>query len=182
MTAIDEIQGVCESAVSETRFNMNSVYSKLLQTSPETCHLLHLDQLRNLYQSRTDKVIKGVIRASLFIELVKEPKIETTKFEVRWANRLGQEDPRFATPESCIDILEKLATDLVSLSDDQSRKEIIELMLSRSLLPYEVPIDYVERIRDGFMHSAENMFWINDELVAKTVRLRVRTKDICPLA
>ena len=57
-------------------------------------------------------VLQGVIRAAFLIELVKSPKIETTKFEVRWATRLGAADPRFATYDQCFEIYEELIREL----------------------------------------------------------------------
>src|SRR5215472_3669029 len=53
-------------------------------------------------------LLNALIRFAFLIELVKAPKIETTKFEVRWASRLGQDDPRFSTFDECVNIFQTL--------------------------------------------------------------------------
>ncbi|MBN2575180.1 MAG: hypothetical protein JXP73_11515 [Deltaproteobacteria bacterium] len=114
----------------------------------------------------------GIIRWSFLLELVKQPKIETTKFEVRWTDRLGQDDPRFAAYEECLKMSILLATEVAEAVDDPEKRTLIEAFAHHNLVPYELPIDYRRRKKTGRLHVASNVEWLWGGVPRKTVLLR----------
>ena len=121
------------------------------------------------------RVVSAVLRSSFFIELVKAPKIETTKFEVRWAAALSG-DPRYAEYETCIAIAAQLLRRLETLCADGEFIGALRLFTRFALLPYESPIDYGDRTRVP-IHTVDNVIWIEGPLPGKLVRLRAFLLD-----
>jgi hypothetical protein len=115
----------------------------------------------------------GVVRATFLIELVKTPKIETTKFEVRWAERLPEDDPRHACFDDCFEICTARMHDLAeAVVASKEKRKLITLFAEEKIVPYEVPLDYLARRRDAQIHARDNIGWFWDEVPANTVRLR----------
>lgn len=114
----------------------------------------------------------GIVRWSFLIELVKTPKIETTKFEVRWADRLGQADPRFASYDECLEMSIVLAAEVAKAIGDAEKRTLLEAFDHHNLVPYELPIDYVHREKAGRLHVAGNVEWLWGGVPRKTVLLR----------
>jgi len=117
-------------------------------------------------------VIESVLRASFFIELVQHPKIETTKFRVRWTEEIDTIDPRHASYNECVDVFDSLVSDLMSAIEDIDNRALLSAFQSQRLLSYELPIDYVQRKVDTAMHRSENIYWIWDDLPRHVVKLR----------
>jgi hypothetical protein len=117
-------------------------------------------------------VYQSVIRFAFLIELVKAPKIETTKFEVRWASRLGESDPRYASYEECFQILQTIMAVLEEKVHDRDCRDLLRSFQSHHLLPYEIPLDYTCREAVAHIHRPDNVIWIGDDPVKKAVRLR----------
>lgn len=113
----------------------------------------------------------GIVRWSFLIELVKMPKVETTKFEVRWADSLGK-DPRSATYEECVEMCVVLASDVAKSAKVPERRTLLEAFDHHSLVPYELPVDYRKRERSGPIHIASNVEWLWGDIPRKTVLLR----------
>lgn len=118
------------------------------------------------------RVFLGLIRWSFLIELVKTPKIETTKFEVRWAARLGKDDPRYATYDECLEICTTLATEAAKSLADADRRALMEAFVRCNMVPYELPIDYRKRETTGRLHVHTNVEWLWDGVAKKTIELR----------
>ena len=123
-------------------------------------------------QKVADHAFMGVVRATFLIELVKTPKIETTKFEVRWADRLPVEDPRHASYDNCLNICTARLSDLAEAMGEEEKKKLLTLFAEEKIVPYEVPIDYLERRQETQIHALDNVGWFWDDVPAKTVRLR----------
>jgi hypothetical protein len=119
-----------------------------------------------------EKTFLGILRWSFFIELVKTPKIETTKFEVRWAQRLGEDDPRFASYDNCLNMCVVLAKGAAQAVTDPERRTLLEAFDGRKLVPYEQPIDYRRREKTGRLHVDTNVEWLWGDVPRKTVLLR----------
>lgn len=117
-------------------------------------------------------VFLGIVRWSFLIELVKAPKIETTKFEVRWADRLGEADPRFASYDECLAMCTNLVNGAAQAVNEPERRRLLEAFDQQSLLPYELPIDYVRREKTGRLHVAGNVEWLWGGVPTKSVLLR----------
>lgn len=169
----DTIKRIFESAIAKQRFSMPMMFRDLLAAATATGILKqHTAMTKTLGVSTADHVLKGVIRNTFLIELVKVPKIETTKFELRWSNRLERNDPRYASYDDCLQILDRILTDLEEAVDDIANQQFLQLLQTRSLLAYEIPIDYRERRSKEYIHRSDNVFWAWDDLIKRVVKLR----------
>jgi hypothetical protein len=112
------------------------------------------------------------LRSSLLIELVKVPKIETTKFRVRWFGQL-KDDPRWCSFEECYEIACDLLTTLPKWLEVSQNAEVLRLSLDFGLIPYEAPIDYFARLgKKGRLHERGNIGWFSDDVAFRTLKLR----------
>lgn len=167
------IETILEREVSSARFRMATLFDAITNCLHGT-RVFHQYEtiLPILGEKVSDYVLRGIIRFAFLIELVKTPKIETTKFEVRWADRLDQTDPRYSTYEGCFAIFENMLTILEEKVCDSDWCELLQLFESWHLLPYEIPLDYRERNVTPSMHRSDNVVWIGDDPVKKAVTLR----------
>lgn len=123
-------------------------------------------------------LVQGLLRTAFLIELVKQPKIETTKFEVRWADRLPTADPRHASYRECAGIFEELLGELVASLGNADATALWRTLLAKHLLPYEIPSDYQERRIEDPIHRRGNFRWLwDDEGAARAVHLRSAVTD-----
>lgn len=173
MISKEVARAIIEAEVAKDRFSMRTLFRAVSAASSGAATWSAFQTLSELLGARSaSHVLQGVIRACFLIELVKAPKIETTKFEVRWADRLGPDDPRFASYERCFEIYEGLMRDLDLALLETSNIELLRLFEQNSLLPYELPLDYRERLIATPMHVPENLYWMWDSLPRRTVALR----------
>jgi hypothetical protein len=117
------------------------------------------------------KLAYAILRHAFLIELVKVPKIETTKFRVRWCDQLVG-DPRYCSFSECLAIAQHLITTLPDWLEVEGHSELLQLFFSHGILPYEVPIDYVDRDTGNRIHQVGNVDWFSDDLVLRTLYLR----------
>jgi hypothetical protein len=175
---------IFEDAVDQDRFSMASVYSGLEETvfsEPTMFDGLEISfqpeyqQIRDAFTKRTTKkILQGIIRFSFFVEPVKRPKIDSTKYAVRWGSELKYEadDPRFATYDECLSIFSSLLTSLVDNLGDRDKCGLLQLYADEKLSPYELPVDYIERHPNGNIHVEENIQWYWTGVPKKVVALR----------
>lgn len=118
------------------------------------------------------KLAQAILRSAFLIELVKVPKIETTKFRVRWCTQL-EGDPRWCSFDECVLIATYLLRDLPARLLEVPFRETLRLSFDCGLVPYEVPIDYNHRATlNGRLHEYGNVVWYYDELMIRTLKLR----------
>ena len=169
------MQKVFDDAVQAETFSGPSLFKAI------KAELQPMSALANEYRRVTevlgakvaDHAFMGVVRTTFLIELVKTPKIETTKFEVRWAARLPEDDPRHACFDDCLQICTNRMHDLAeAVVASEEKRKLITLFAEEKIVPYEVPLDYLERRRDAQIHASDNIGWFWDEVPAKAVRLR----------
>jgi hypothetical protein len=130
------------------------------------------DQLKSLLGSNYRKLAFSILRNAFLIELVKIPKIETTKFRVRWFDQLNN-DPRYCSFDECLLIANDLLTTLPAWLETLVHKECMTLSFSDGIIPYESPLDYVKRLtQQNRLHQRGNLIWFYDELVLRTLKLR----------
>ncbi len=130
-----------------------------------------------LGQKSYKQLARVVLRAAFLIELVKVPKIETTKFRVRWCQQLNG-DPRSCSFDECLEIASDLLEALPGWLHTKTHAEALRLAFECSLLPYEAPLDYALRAAPGGrIHQRGNIVWYCDELVIRTLRLRQYLTD-----
>lgn len=119
----------------------------------------------------------SLLRNSFLIELVKIPKIETTKFRVRWVEQLNG-DPRGCSFEECLQIAIELIKTLPEWIKTPGHSESLDLSLDCNIIPYEAPIDYaVRETANHRLHTLGNIIWFYDELIIRTLRLRKYLTD-----
>ena len=135
------------------------------------------EQLSALLGNNYRKLAYSILRNAFLIELVKVPKIETTKFRVRWFNQLNN-DPRYCSFDECLLIAQDLLTTLPAWLADQNHAECMTLSFSYGMVPYESPLDYASRFtQQNRLHQRGNLIWIYDDLVIRTLKLRKYLKD-----
>jgi len=135
------------------------------------------EQLRASLGNNFRKLTYSILRNAFLIELVKVPKIETTKFRVRWFKQLNN-DPRYCSFDECLLIAQDLLTTLPAWLAEPSHAECITLSFSNGMVPYESPLDYVSRFtQQNRLHQRGNLIWFYDDLVMRTLKLRKYLKD-----
>jgi hypothetical protein len=167
------VKTIVDAAIDSDRFGMNALFD-LLVSNPEFLGLSDSRPLEKLFGLlNTKKLLIGILRFSFLIEIVKVPKIETTKFESRWGQRLSEDDPRKASYEDCVEIYRSAVSELINhVSKDSANVEVINSFLKKTQVAYEVPIDYKKRITDGKIHSVNNIGWYFGDSVRKVAKLR----------
>jgi hypothetical protein len=172
MRPIDPLKAVLEREVARERFGMPALITGIVPVLPEALARRHSTLNRVLGTAIATHVFRGVVRAAYLIELVKTPKIETTKFEVRWADRLDTTDPRYASYDDCLQIFENVTADLEAALELEANRELLYLLKTWSILAYEIPLDYRERVTAGYIHRTGNIYWVWEELIRRAVKLR----------
>ena len=147
----------------------------LIEALPNVAMIVPM--LRTRFGADYRKLSYSIIRNAFLIELVKVPKIETTKFRVRWFGQL-EGDPRYCSFEECLNIAVELLTSLPTWLETPSHAECLNLSFSNGMIPYEAPLDYAKRFtQQGRLHQQGNLTWIYDELVLRTLKLRKYLTD-----
>ena len=172
------MQEIIDQLIEYDRFSMRSLYESVwsfFSTNKAIADSIGI--LRNKFSDKKYKQLAyGILRHAFLIELVKIPGIETTKFRTRWYSQL-RGDPRECSFEECLEIAQNL---ILTLTNDWLNKsenlEVLTLFLEHGILPYELPIDYVEKpaTHDTVtrIHRRGNIAWIIDENVIRTLELR----------
>ena len=139
----------------------------LPRVAPQIQNLRHVLGARHY-----KKLSQTILRNAFLIELVKVPKIETTKFRERWYRQLDG-DPRGCSFEECSEIASDLLEEPPAWMSDLHHAEALKLAFDYSVIPYEAPIDYALRItQNGRIHERGNLVWYYDELILRTLKLR----------
>lgn len=135
--------------------------------------------LTSHFASTADKLANAIFRHVFLIELVKtDSKIETTKFQCRWFDELkASDDPRYCSFDECVTIASDLFADLNGTwLKKPDHVTLLNLCFDNSLLPYEVPLDYVDRplpAKPGMrIHRRGNLTWMCTDTMIRTLKLR----------
>lgn len=175
------MQKTLDAAVASERFHVGNLGKALwphLEADKTLGPLLRKTRAQ-LPEKLFGSVYHALIRACFLGEFVKHPKIETTKFDVRWTKRLGPGDPRRASFIDCLTLFRDLVADLVSSLAMPKRTSELRLLVEHPLLPYELPIDYKVRVTTSQpIHRPGNVVWVwDDPLVASAIKLRSAVMD-----
>lgn len=151
-----------DKAVEAETFRGKALFKDLVPLFGESKALLDAYRaVTDAWGKRTaDETLLGIVRWSFLIELVKKPKIETTKFETRWAKRLGHDDPRYATFDECLDMCIVLANEAAASGANGERRTLVEAFIHHNLVPYELPLDYRRRVAGARLHTPDNVEWL----------------------
>ena len=152
---------IFNESVTTARFSITPVTTGVFQDTEFTTYKTQLEEHFTSQQSK--KLLQAILRFSFYIEPVKQPKIETTKFEVRWADSLAA-DPRLCSYDNCLLIFRKLLADLVAQLGHAENKSLHEIIINHSLTAYELNIGYINRVQDAPIHTVDNVsfFWGNE--------------------
>jgi len=135
------------------------------------------EQIKASLGNNYRKLTCSILRNAFLIELVKVPKIETTKFRVRWFDQLD-DDPRYCSFDECLMIAQDLLSTLPEWLANPSHAECLKLSFSNGMVPYEAPLDYAKRLTPQHrLHQRGNLIWIYDDLVLRTLKLRKYLTD-----
>lgn len=170
---VDEVRRALEEAVQADRFSMAGTETAVVDAGEGTPTEL-LEELGGGLSNRAQRRVKrGLLRASFFIELVKKPDINTTKYALRWTDRLPADDPRYASFEESLDIFAQLVRELIERVQVGENRQILESFAEHNLVAYELPLGYDTRRTNPPIHRADNLTWMDDATVPRrTIRLR----------
>ena len=170
MTPNNSLKKLFELAIDVERFKLLTLAEAILATD---LYQSEFEILKTALGPKiTNHIFLGLIRFSFLIELVKKPKIDSTKYEVRWAVRLGKEDPRFCEFEECLEIFNRLLSSLIEKISDTQNQKLLRGFTQTKQVPYEIPVDYCNRVLEGKIHTAENVMWYFGELPRRVIGLR----------
>ncbi|MFL5664937.1 MAG: hypothetical protein ACJ8BW_26855 [Ktedonobacteraceae bacterium] len=174
MTIQDSLKTALEEAVAKRRFAMKALSREAASILRGTSVLKSFTNIASAFGEKVSSyILASLIRTSFLAEIVKTPKIESTKMEVHWADRLGVDDPRYASFEDCFQIFENGISSIEATLGNQEQHELLRVLASRHHVPYELPFDYSRREIAGHIHHTSNMVWLwNDEGVKRAIKLR----------
>lgn len=170
------MKAILEAAVAQPRFGMSQVYDAIAQNPDPRYATLYQIIETFLGKSVGKKVIQGILRFAFFIEPVKTPKIESTKFAVRWGIEILNSDPRFASYKDCLTIYDRLLADIHNALQDEAKRQLLRIFTEQNLIAYELPLDYIARSVNQQIHRQENIHFFWDDLPGKVVELRQRLR------
>ena len=162
---------VLESAVTRDRFRIDDCIDVDSFLSDEATILITL-----IKQKLTDQQFKAfcrsMVRNSFLIEPVND-QVTSTKMEIRWSTHLTG-DVRYANYEECVSIFEHLLQRIADLSEEDFL--VIKEFLNNTVIPYELPIDYIDRHATP-IHTVRNVDLFLNETVRKCTKMRQFIRD-----
>lgn len=167
-----------DQLVASDRFKMNALYERVWSRfSADETIAHHLNIIKSdLSKKHYQQLAFGILRHAFLIELVKLPSVETTKYRTRWYSQLDG-DQRECSFLECLAIAQDLVFDLTRNWLNQSDNlEALNLFFNHAIIPYELPIDYIERPtlddKSTKIHRRGNVAWVIDQNVIRTLKLR----------
>lgn len=152
------MKNIIENNTLVHTFKMNNLYQNLLSSpSMDTTTQSHLLNLEVKIQNNTlfKDLVCSLIRNIFLIEIV-NAEITSTKFDVRWSERLV-DDPRYCSFEECLVILNEQLSLINNFSDDYT--ELLKEFIKTKSIAYEIPLDYIERDQVR-IHRKDNFKWL----------------------
>ena len=169
-------QQILENAVSE-KFNINKCTTnegyRALEGSLTDSARPHFESMKQKLEEHQFKAfLCGMVRNCFLIELV-NAEVKSTKMQTRWSECL-EHDVRFSSYETCMLIFEKILSKIDSLSATEF--VILKEFFVNTVIPYEMPIDYVDR-RANPIHSVTNVDLFIDEDISACTKIRQFMRD-----
>ncbi len=157
--------------IAQKKFSMSALV-KATSSIPSNTELMSSFEkaVEGFSTKAKEHVFKGLLRNCFLIELVKAD-VTSTKMEVRWAERLDSDDPRWLSFDGCLELFTELMTRLASYSDRNKDKLFSEFYL-KTAVPYELPLDYVARDAESGIHRLNNLQWLPSDLPLKVAGMR----------
>ncbi|MCX6328587.1 MAG: hypothetical protein NTZ85_03590 [Bacteroidia bacterium] len=160
---------ILEESVNNERFSMTPVFTVVFSEGPYNRILAEV--LTHCNPQVSKHILQSILRFSFFIEPVKQPKIETTKFTIRWSDSLNF-DPRQCTYENCLEIFDYLIHRLLETISIPEYQTLLSIISNHTLISYEINIDYINRIQHKAIHTCENIDFFWDDYIRKVYLLR----------
>src|SRR6266480_5584977 len=120
-----------DDSVNTVRFSIKPVTETVFTDTKYSIIRAKLEEYFDPQVSK--KILQAILRFSFYIEPVKQPKIETTKFDVRWSNNLDRDD-RYCTFDECVEIFEILLTELLSKIKIEKNRGLLKIIVDHSLV------------------------------------------------
>ncbi|WP_138995289.1 hypothetical protein [Larkinella sp. C7] len=161
------MQEIFNQSVELDRFSFRGPFQHVFS---QPSHARYLNDLRAAFTQRElEDILRSLLRFAFYIEPVK-PDVKSTKFTVRWSERM-QDDPRYCSYDNCLIVFDQLLGELEAACNDAERVEILKLVIAHGLIPYEINVDYHQRLTQQ-IHRADNISFFWDETVKQTYLLR----------
>ena len=136
------IQRILEKVIASARFSDRMLYAKTLLTRRLPYARALSKELRTfLTPAEEETVHRRLMRVAFLIEPV-NAEVTSTKYAVRWGDRLQTVDPRRATFADCMAIHENLSFRITELLQDEAFRKELQLTLEWGKSPHEFPVDY----------------------------------------
>ncbi|MBI3977019.1 MAG: hypothetical protein HY331_02425 [Chloroflexi bacterium] len=178
MTSAADLRSTLEEEAGSDNFRMSALMARIPAVLAGRVVWQNYERVSSTLGTADGRyVLQSLLRAAFLIELVKTPKIDSTKFEVRWTSRLATTDPRHASFVDCYHVFEELLSSLAIAVHDPKNCDLLRLFRARRSVAYEIPVDYRERRLAAPMHRSDNVYWMWDELPKRVVRLRAYLLD-----
>lgn len=162
---------ILETAISAARFSINDCVN--IQVHLIVADASKLTAIReNLSNKQFTALVRAMVRFCFLIELVNDD-ITSTKFQVRWTNRL-RGDVRYSSYGECFAILQKLINEIADLSQEDFA--IVKGFCDNTVIPYELPVDY-SNSHAASIHTAGNVALLLGEDVKSCITLRTTLVD-----
>jgi hypothetical protein len=166
-------QQVIETSVAGARFSGPTLRTGLLPIFWEAPELngAFSTAWSELGDATAQHTIMGMVRAVFLIEPV-NAAVTSTKFEVRWAQRLAA-DPRGCSFDECCEVFIALSKELEARA--RSVRDLLGRFRRFKSIAYEVPVDYADRDAG---HVVGNIVWIWDDAeIEHTLLLREQVSN-----
>lgn len=151
----------------KTSFSLRTVTDALLENGDifaAAPSLVHLEAA--LSQRAFRHLCTNLFRFALFGQFVNDA-VTSTWYQTRWSSTLADEDPRRASVEECVAIIETLASMLAREADETWSRQVLEDIARSRQMSDGLPIDYV-RAQSRDFHHPSNVHVLNPGL-SKTI-------------
>ncbi len=154
-----DFKPILDAAVSSARFKIGACIEFEGYLEPTQSHECNV--IKQKLTAKEFKAFKrSIIRNSFLIELVND-KVTSTKVETHWSRRLD-DDVRYSSYETCVEIFKKLLNKIANLSTEDF--SMLKEFFKHTVVPYEMPFDYIDRSASS-IHTAQNVdLYLNDEI------------------
>lgn len=176
--SMNPLQKYIEVACNVERFSMGSLNQSallVLTSDPQISPILLSIAQKLGSQTYIGFICTAILRHVFLIELVKVPKIDSTKFRTRWYEQLHN-DQRYCSFDECYEIAKDLIFKLDQWLQIPEHKDFLILFCKYALLPYEAPIDYLSKTelpdKTTRIHRLGNVVWTYTPTMLRTLKLR----------
>ncbi len=173
---LTKVKAAFDRSVRAERFSERRLYDltkNLRDWAPAANLSRELEKI--LPPAHVQVIYRRILRAVYLIELVKSD-VTSTKYDVRWTNKLKTTDPRKASYEECLAIHESLCGEILALLSDGIFQSELKLVVPWGLSPHEIPVDYLSKtVRP--LHSVQNLRILRDLQYSRLLRIRQALLD-----